>query len=137
MERQVLQVCSLGSFAVVGLRLDSSKLLTAQNTRRGCARWFTKNIQCESPGRLHYSSNIKLWAVLLQEHLPTSKDGEDRHGAKDGARERLSPLQTWMCVINTYPKATTASMCNMLVSVIPTACKHPHPNTSWQVKAKE
>lgn len=82
MERQVLQVCSLGSFTLVGLWLDSSKLLTAQNTRRGSARWFIKNMQHECPGKLHYSSNLKLWAALLQEHLPAPKAGRTELGQR-------------------------------------------------------
>jgi len=140
MERQVLQVCSLGSFTVAELRLSSSRLLTAQNTGRGCARWFIKNTYCESPGKLHYPSSIKLWAALLQEHQLAPKAGRTEVRQRMRHWEGPSCLQTWMCVINTCPKATKASMCNMLVSLVSSplhAGIHvPTPPGRWTLKNK-
>ena len=134
MEGQALQGYSLGSFTVVGLWLNTSILLKAPNIR-GCARWLTKNMQCKSPGRLHYPSDIKLCCCTNICWL--HRWGGQKQG-KGWGTEKEYLLQIERCVIKTcfYPKATTALVQRVgEPSFIPTA--HRCANISCQVKAKE
>lgn len=125
-----------GHIYFVGLWPNTSKLLKAPSTR-GRARWLTKNMQCKSPGRLRYPSNIKLCCcrnICWLHRWEGQKQGEG------WGTEEEYPLQIERCVIKLffYPQATTALVQRVgepSFTCIPTV--HRCPSTSCQVKSKE
>lgn len=101
--------------------------------------WFTANMQCESPVRLHSPRDMQLWAALLQEICPI-QGGKDWQGQRMGHWGKAFSSLPCGCMwptlaqrLSQHPHAASASLVSYLLL---TGIHLPTPPDSWSIKNK-